>query len=168
MKLLKNLLTITYYFFLLLSAFIVIILLFCLIQFPEKLSSFIYKDFDKIINFIIAISIEMSTYILFILILYKMKLIVSDFFKEKYFTLDNAINIMFIGKMMVVMFIVDEIIATFFTPLLRSEHKINIDFEFLEFLEIATFKLFIGLFLLGVGKAFELGLKQQQENELTI
>lgn len=168
MKILKNLLTITYYFFLLLSAVLVIILLFCLTQFPEKLSSFIYKDFDKIINFTIAISIEMSTYILFILILYKMKLIVSDFFKEKYFTIDNAINIKFIGKMMIVMFIVDEIIGTFFTPLLRSEHKINIDFEFLEFLEIATFKLFIGLFLLGVGKAFELGLKQQQENELTI
>lgn len=168
MKLLKNLLTITFYFFLFLSAFIVIMLLFFLIQFPEKLSSFVYKDFDKIINFIIAISIEMSTYILFILILYKMKLIASDFFKEKYFTIDNALNIMSIGKMMIVMFIIDEIIGTFFTPLLRSENKINIDFEFFEFLKIATFKLFIGLFLFGIGKAFELGLKQQQENELTI
>ena len=40
--------------------------------------------------------------------------------------------------------------------------------NFIEILGIASYKLFIGIFLLGIGKAFELGLKQQQENELTI
>lgn len=168
MKLLKNLLSGTYYFFILLSIFTIIMIPTIWIIKPEKLKEFVYSEFDHILYFIPAITIEMSTFVLFIIVLYKMRKIVTSFCDKEYFTIKIAKDIKLIGNLMIIMFIVDEIISTFLTPLLRLNDKKYVEFQIYDFLELATFKLFIGLFLLGIGKAFELGLKQHKENQLTI
>jgi len=97
-----------------------------------------------------------------------MRDVVTQFNLKKYFTIENSVNIRFIGKLIIITYIIDEWILTYLLPFIDSFENFNIEMNFIEILGIASYKLFIGLFLLGVGKAFELGLKQQQENELTI
>jgi len=168
MKLLKNLLNVTYYFFNVVYALACIVLILLWFDLIPKLTVLLEQDFNLSYIFKISFIIEMISFILFLNILKAMRDVVTQFNLKKYFTIENSVNKRFIGKLIIITYIIDEWILTYLLPFIDSFENFNIEMNFIEILGIASYKLFIGLFLLGVGKAFELGLKQQQENELTI
>jgi len=133
-----------------------------------KLTTLLEQDFNLSYIFKISFIIEMISFILFLNILKVMRDVVTQFNLKKYFTLDNAVNITFIGKLIIITYILDEWILVYLLPFIDSFENFSIEMDFIEIFSIASYKLFVGLFLLGIGKAFELGLQQQQENELTI
>ncbi|WKW47513.1 DUF2975 domain-containing protein [Myroides sp. JBRI-B21084] len=112
--------------------------------------------------------LEIITMVLFFLILLRMKKVVTQFTLKNYFTLENAKNIRLIGWLVISIFIIQDFIVEYCFPLFNSISAMEYDPNIVKLLEHTSFKLFLGIFLLGIGKAFELGLKQQQENELTI
>ena len=168
MKLLKNLLTITYKIFYLVFILMFIFMLVIWFHLIPKLTTLLEQDFDLTPLFNISIVVEMISFALFIYCLKTMINVVSEFEVKKYFTLQNANNIHKIGKLIIITYILDEWIVAYLIPFIESFDNFHIEMNFIEILGIASYKLFIGIFLLGIGKAFELGLKQQQENELTI
>lgn|SRR5690606_3870489 len=168
MKLLKNLLNITYYFFNIVYAIMCVLLILLWFNLIPKLTTLLEQDFNLSYIFKISFIIEMISFILFLNILKVMRDVVTQFNLKKYFTLDNAVNITFIGKLIIITYILDEWILVYLLPFIDSFENFSIEMDFIEIFSIASYKLFVGLFLLGIGKAFELGLQQQQENELTI
>ena len=88
----------------------------------------------------------------------------------KYFSIENSKYIKYIGWLLIFIYIIEHILSEHLITILSSTNFfIWLDnFNIIEFLLIMFFKLIIGMLLLSIGKAFELGLKQKQENELTI
>jgi|GEM_PF-2324403 len=175
MKLLKNLLEFTYYFFNIILIVIIFVILNIWFDWIPSLNNHLKQDYNSLYFFFISFAVEIISFILFIKIIKLMKETVSEFINKKYFILENAIRIKLIGKLFLVTYFLDEWILKYILPFVDSIEDFKIEFEFVEFFTIATYKFFIGLFLLGVGKAFKLGMIQKeenielkQENELTI
>lgn len=171
MRLLLILLNITYYIFII--SFIVIIPFLFLIRFdviPELNKDF--SDDQEMLKYIKSTSflIEMVAVPLYLLMIYKMRALVSNFYKKEYFSIENSKYIKYIGWLLIFIYIIEHILSEHLITILSSTNFfIWLDnFNIIEFLLIMFFKLIIGMLLLSIGKAFELGLKQKQENELTI
>lgn len=168
MKLLKNLISFTYNFFIVLTVLMFIVLAMIWTNTPEKLIALFNEDFDTTYVFTISFVVELFIYVLFFIILHRMKIVVSNFYSKNYFNLENSKYIKQIGWVIIITFLIDDILLPYIIPYIEGISGKEIFVNFVEILYLASSKLFIGLFLLGIGKAFELGLKQQQENELTI
>ncbi|WP_158608868.1 DUF2975 domain-containing protein [Paenimyroides viscosum] len=112
--------------------------------------------------------LETIPVVIFLLILLRMKKVVTQFSLKNYFTLENAKNIRLIGWLVISIFLIQDLIIEYIFPFFNSISATVYQPEIVKLLEQMSFKLFLGIFLLGIGIAFELGLKQQQENELTI
>lgn len=171
MKLLLILLNITYYIFFV--SFIILIPLLFLIRFdviPELTKDF--SDDQEMLTYIKSSSflIEMVAVPLYLLMIYKMKALVSNFSKKEYFSIENSKYIKYIGWLLIFIYIIEHILSEHLLILFSSTNFFMWlgNFNIIEFLLMMFFKLIIGMLLLSIGKAFELGLKQQQENELTI
>ncbi len=168
MKLLKSLISFTYNFFIVLTVLMFIVLAMIWTNTPEKLIALFNEDFDTTYVFTISFVVELLSYVLFFIILHRMKIVVSNFYNKNYFNLENSKYIKQIGWVIIITFLIDDILLPYIIPYIEGISGKEIFVNFVEILYLASSKLFIGLFLLGIGKAFELGLKQQQENELTI
>ncbi|SFN61534.1 Protein of unknown function [Paenimyroides ummariense] len=168
MKLLKSLISFTYNFFIVLTVLMFIVLAMIWTNTPEKLIALFNEDFDTTYVFTISFVVELFSYVLFFIILQRMKIVVSNFYNKNYFNLENSKYIKQIGWVIIITFLIDDILLPYIIPYIEGISGKEIFVNFVEILYLASSKLFIGLFLLGIGKAFELGLKQQQENELTI
>ena len=171
MKLLLILLNITYYIFFV--SFIILIPFLFLIRFdiiPELTKDF--SDDQEMLTYIKSTSfvIEMVAVPLYLIMIYKIKALVSNFSKKEYFSIENSKYIKFIGWLLIFIYIIEHILSEHLLILLSSTTFFIFfgNFNIIEFLLMMFFKLIIGMLLLSIGKAFELGLKQQQENELTI
>ena len=168
MKILKTLISFTYNFFIILTVLIFVVLAMIWTNTPEKLIALFNEDFDTTYVFTISFVVELFSYVLFFIILHRMKIVVSNFYNKNYFNLENSKYIKQIGWVIIITFLIDDILLPYIIPYIEGISGKEIFVNFVEILYLASSKLFIGLFLLGIGKAFELGLKQQQENELTI
>lgn len=168
MKLLKALISFTYNFFIVLTVLIFVVLAMIWTNTPEKLIALFNEDFDTSYVFTISFVFELFSYGLFFIILHRMKIVVSNFYNKIYFNLENSRYIKQIGWVIIITFLIDDILLPYILPYIEGISGKEVFVNFVEILYLATCKLFIGLFLLGIGKAFELGLKQKQENELTI
>ena len=168
MKLLKNLISFTYNFFIILTVLMFAVLAMIWTNTPEKLIALFNEDFDTTYVFTISFVFELFSYVLFFIILHRMKIVVSNFYNKNYFNLENSKYIKQIGWIIIITFLIDDILLPYILPYIEGISGKEVYVNFVEILYLATCKLFIGLFLLGVGKAFELGLKQKQGNELTI
>ena len=171
MKLLLILLNITYYIFFV--SFIILIPFLFLIRFdiiPELTKDF--SDDQEMLTYIKSTSfiIEMVAVPLYLIMIYKIKALVSNFSKKEYFSIENSKYIKYIGWLLIFIYIIEHILSEHLLILLSSTTFFIWlgNFNIIEFLLMMFFKLIIGMLLLSIGKAFELGLKQQQENELTI
>jgi len=135
---------------------------------PKNLAEDLKLENDVVYYSTFQFFLENLTMILFFLILLRMKKVASQFALKKYFTSENAKNIRLIGWLSISIFIIQDLIIEYIFPLTNSISAIVYEPNIVQLLVQMSFKVFFGIFLLGIGKAFELGLKQQQENELTI
>ena len=168
MKLLKKLISILFYFFLILCILAELLVIMLYTDTPKGLANEIFQGENVAYYFTFPFFLETIPMVLFLLILLRMRKVVTQFAQKKYFTLENAKNIRLIGWLVIVTFIIQDLIIEYFFPLFNDISAMEYEPNIVKLLEHISFKLFIGIFLLGIGKAFELGLKQQQENELTI
>ena len=99
-----------------------------------------------------------------------MRALVGNFSKKDYFSLTNSKYIQQIGYLFIGIYIIENIICEYVILFINNNYSINIltDINIAEVILMAFYKCMIGLLLLCIGKAFELGLQQKQENELTI
>jgi len=169
MKTLKNLLYVTYIFFILFPFILGSLIILVWINMPEEINV-IYKDFPNTRSILIAL-LQIVSYVTFIIILKYMIRVVTDFINQQYFSTINLKLISRIGYCLILIFVLSDILI----PCLKATHKLVINLDVIDILTSATYKLYFGLFLIGIGKAFKLGLQQKeenielkQENELTI
>jgi hypothetical protein len=166
MKTLKNLLRITYILFILFPFALGSIIALIWINIPQEfndLDNSIYKDFPNVRSILIAV-LQIISYLTFIVILKYMIMITDAFINQKYFTTINSKLISRIGYCLILIFIISDILI----PSCKSIHKLAIKLDILDILTSATYKFYFGLFLIGIGQAFKLGVQQKEENELTI
>ena len=168
MKLLKILISSTYYFFLILWIFAELMVIIMWTDTPKDLANSLKLGDDVSYYFTFPFLLETIPVVIFLLILLRMKKVVTQFSLKNYFTLENAKNIRLIGWLVILIFLIQDLIIEYIFPFFNSISATVYEPEIVKLLEQMSFKLFLGIFLLGIGKAFELGLKQQQENELTI
>lgn len=168
MKLLKTLISIIYYIFLILWIFAEILVIIIWTDTPKDVANDLRLGDDVAYYSTFPFLLETIPLLLFFLILLRMKKIVTQFSLKNYFTLENAKNIRLIGWFIISIFLIQDLIIEYIFPLFSTVSATVYEPEIVRLLEQMSFKLFLGIFLLGIGKAFELGLKQQQENELTI
>ena len=168
MKLLKNLISIIYYLFLITWILVEIMVITIWTDTPNDLANTFKLGDDVSYYFTFPFLLETIPVIIFLLILLRMKKVVTQFSLKKYFTQENAKNIRLIGWLVILIFLIQDLIIEYIFPFFNSISATVYEPNIVKLLEQMSFKLFIGIFLLGIGKAFELGLKQQQENELTI
>ncbi len=168
MKLLKILISSTYYFFLIMWIFAELMVIIMWTDTPKDLANALKLDDDVSYYFTFPFLLETIPVVIFLLILLRMKKVVTQFSLKNYFTLENAKNIRLIGWLVISIFLIQDLIIEYIFPFFNSISATVYEPEIVKLLEQMSFKLFLGIFLLGIGKAFELGLKQQQENELTI
>nr|WP_298006031.1 DUF2975 domain-containing protein [uncultured Flavobacterium sp.] len=135
---------------------------------PKDLANALKLDDDVSYYFTFPFLLETIPVVIFLLILLRMKKVVTQFSLKNYFTLENAKNIRLIGWLVISIFLIQDLIIEYIFPFFNSISATVYEPEIVKLLEQMSFKLFLGIFLLGIGKAFELGLKQQQENELTV
>lgn len=168
MKLLKILISSTYYFFLIMWIFAELMVIIMWTDTPKDLANALKLDDDVSYYFTFPFLLETIPVVIFLLILLRMKKVVTQFSLKNYFTLENAKNIRLIGWLVISIFLIQDLIIEYIFPFFNSISATVYEPEIVKLLEQMSFKLFLGIFLLGIGKAFELGLKQKQENELTI
>ena len=168
MKLLKILISSTYYFFLIMWIFTELMVIIMWTDTPKDLANALKLDDDVSYYFTFPFLLETIPVVIFLLILLRMKKVVTQFSLKNYFTLENAKNIRLIGWLVISIFLIQDLIIEYIFPFFNSISATVYEPEIVKLLEQISFKLFLGIFLLGIGKAFELGLKQQQENELTV
>ncbi len=168
MKLLKILISSTYYFFLIMWIFTELMVIIMWTDTPKDLANALKLDDDVSYYFTFPFLLETIPVVIFLLILLRMKKVVTQFSLKNYFTLENAKNIRLIGWLVISIFLIQDLIIEYIFPFFNSISATVYEPEIVKLLEQMSFKLFLGIFLLGIGKAFELGLKQQQENELTV
>src|SRR5690554_6058212 len=145
MNILRILLAITYYFFIFFFSVFLVFLGFILFDIFPIFTNAIRTDFGEDFNYLFSIEfyIALIALPLYLIMLKKMRALVLNFSKKEYFSLENSKYIKQIGCIFISIYVIELIL-------------------------VAYYKCIIGLLLLSIGKAFELGLKQQQENELTI
>ncbi len=99
-----------------------------------------------------------------------MRTLVFNFIKKEYFSLENSKYIKQIGYIFISIYIIEHILCEYLLLFINNNGSINLlaDINLIDVFLAAFYKCMIGLLLLSIGKAFELGLKQKQENELTI
>ncbi len=170
MKLLKNLLSITSYFFNIIFLLMMVVLIVLWFNLIPDLTKVLQEDSNLTYTTQIYFFIELISSFVFLIMLNRMKLVAHNFSKKIYFSLDNAKYIKQIGWFFIFTYLLDNIISEYAFLLIENYQSFNWseDFNIVEILLLATYKLFTGIFLLGIGKAFELGLIQKQENELMI
>ena len=170
MRTLKNLLSVTYYFIIVTIVLMLLILIPLWFNLIPIFTKAIKEDFDLEYIFKFSFFIELLSVPIFLVMVKKMKLISINFSNKIYFSIENSIYLKQIGYCFIALYFIENILCQYFFPLVNDYNNFNWFEDFNPFdLILSTFyKLIIGIFLLGIGKAFELGLKQQQENELTI
>lgn len=172
MNILKILLSVTYYFFI--SFFSIFLVFLCFIWFDifPIFTNAIRTDFGEDFNYLFSIEfyIALIALPLYLIMLKKMRALVFNFIEKEYFSIENSKYIKQIGYLFISIYIVEHILSEYLILLINNSGSINIftDINLIEVFLAAFYKCMIGLLLLSIGKAFELGLKQQQENELTI
>lgn len=172
MNILKILLSVTYYFFI--SFFSVFLVFLCFIWFDifPIFTNAIRTDFGEDFNYFFSIEfyIALIALPLYLIMLNKMRVLVLNFSKKEYFSIENSKYIKQIGYLFISIYIIEHILSEYLILFINNNGSINIftDINLIEVFLAAFYKCMIGLLLLSIGKAFELGLKQQQENELTI
>jgi len=168
MKLLKTLITIVFYLFLISWVFTELLVIAIWTDTPKNIVNELNIGNEIAYYYTFQFFLETIPMLLFLLILLQMKKVVNQFALKNYFTLENAKNIRLIGWLVITIFFIQDLVVEYFYPLFDSVSSIVYEPNIAKLFEQMSFKLFLGIFLLGIGKAFELGLKQKQENELTI
>lgn len=168
MKLLKNLISVIIYFFAIIFVLAELLFIMLWTDTPKGFANDLFQGENIEYFYTFPFFLENITLLFFFLILLRMKKVASQFALKKYFTLENAKNIRFIGWLVISTFIIQDLIIESIFPLFHTISATEYEPNIVKLVIHMTYKLFIGIFLLGIGKAFELGLKQQQENELTI
>lgn len=172
MKLLRILLSANYYFYIFFFSLFFVFTCFLWFDFFPIFTNAIKTDFGKDFDYFFSTEfyIGMTAVPLYLIMLKKMRTLVFNFTKKEYFSLENSKYIKQIGYIFISIYIIEHILCEYLLILIRNNGSINLlaDVNMIEFFLAAFYKCMIGLLLLSIGKAFELGLKQQQENELTI
>jgi len=172
MNLLKILLSITYYFIFFSCGLLLLLSIFIWFNFfpsfTEVLKDVFEEDYDYF--FSIEYYIGLIAIPMYLIMIKKMRALVSNFSQKDYFSLINSKYIKEIGYLFIAIYTIENIICEYVILFINNNYSINIltDINIVEVFLIAFYKCMIGLLLLCIGKAFELGLKQKQENELTI
>lgn len=168
MKLLKILINIIFYVFLISWIFSELLVIAIWTDTPKNIVNDLNIGNDVAYYYSFPFFLETIPLILFLLILIRMKKVADQFAHKNYFTLENAKNIRLIGWFAIAIFVIQDLIIQYLFPLFNASSAIFYEPNVVRLLEQMSFKLILGIFILGIGKAFELGLKQKQENELTI
>ena len=172
MKLLRFLLSANYYFYILFFSFFLIFLCFIWFDIFPVFTNVIRIDFGEEFDYLFSAEfyIGMTAVPLYLIMLNKMRTLVFNFTKKEYFSLENSKYIKHIGYIFISIYIIEHVLSEYLLIFIRNNGSINllVDVNMIEVFLVAFYKCMIGLLLLSIGKAFELGLKQKQENELTI
>ena len=172
MKLLKILLSITYYFIFFTSGILLLLSLFIWFNFFPSFTEVIKNAFEEDYDYFFSIEyyIALTAIPMYLMMIKKMRALVGNFSKKDYFSLTNSKYIQQIGYLFIGIYIIENIICEYVILFINNNYSINIltDINIAEVILMAFYKCMIGLLLLCIGKAFELGLQQKQENELTI
>lgn len=172
MNILRILLAITYYFFIFFFSVFLVFLGFILFDIFPIFTNAIRTDFGEDFDYLFSIEfyIALIALPLYLIMLKKMRALVLNFSKKEYFSLENSKYTKQIGCIFISIYVIEHILSEYLILFIKNNGSINIftDINLIEVFLVAYYKCIIGLLLLSIGKAFELGLKQQQENELTI
>ncbi len=142
MKLLKSLISFTYNFFIVLTVLMFIVLAMIWTNTPEKLIALFNEDFDTTYVFTISFVVELLSYVLFFIILHRMKIVVSNFYNKNYFNLENSKYIKQIGWVIIITFLIDDILLPYIIPYIEGISGKEIFVNFVEILYLASSKLF--------------------------
>jgi len=172
MNLLRILLSVTYYFFIFIFSIFLVFICFIWFNIFPIFTNAIREDFGETFDdfFLIEFYIGLIALPLFLIMIKKMRSLVYNFTKKEYFSLENSRYIKQIGYLFISIYIIEHILCEYLILFINKNGSINLlaDINLIDVFLATYYKCIIGLLLLSIGKAFELGLKQQQENELTI
>lgn len=172
MKLLRILLSANYYFYMIFFSLFFVFTCFLWFDFFPIFTNAIRTDFGKDFDYFFSAEfyIAIPAVPLYLIMLKQMRKLVFNFTKKEYFSLENSKYIKQIGYIFISIYIIEHILSEYLLIFIKNNGSINLltDVNMIEVFLAAFYKCMIGLLLLSIGKAFELGLQQQQENELTI
>ena len=172
MKLLKILLSANYYFFIIFFSLFFVFLCFLWFDIFPIFTNAIKTDFGEDFNYMFSIEFYFAIIAvpLYLIMLKKMRTLVNNFTKREYFSLTNSKYIKQIGYLFISIYIIEQVICEYILLFINNNYTINLltDINIIDVFLATFYKCMIGLLLLCIGKAFELGLQQKQDNELTI
>src|SRR5690606_8020981 len=139
MKLLKILISSTYYFFLIMWIFTELMVIIMWTDTPKDLANALKLDDDVSYYFTFPFLLETIPVVIFLLILLRMKKVVTQFSLKNYFTLENAKNIRLIGWLVISIFLIQDLIIEYIFPFFNSISATVYEPEIVKLLEQMSF-----------------------------